>query len=285
LGRLIECDVFHCSGVQPCHPRGSLPVVTMHDLTAYENPEWHTRATIEYAERERILVEKRGAAVVTGSQWAAGMAESFFGLEGRERVWAIGGAADDLFCPGKPDRSVLARYGLEAGRFLLMVGNLEPRKNIGFALAVHEKAIGMGLGMPVALVGKAGWRLGTASLSSSRNVRLLRNVPDRQLLELYRGCRAVLLPSLCEGLGLVALEAMACGAPLISSNSGALPETVGRGGLLLDPGDASGWVSCLMSLRDDAFARDLRLRALGMPRRGWSRVGERLCAVYGKLAR
>ena len=288
LSRAVRCDVYHHSGVQPCFPRGSVSVIAIHDLTAVTNPEWHTAQTLGFFEVEADLV-RSGSFVLTGSSWAEGEIGRFFGLDpGGGRVRAVGGAAPDSFTPGTPDEGFLAQNHLEANRFLLMVGNLEPRKNIPFVLRVHSKAVRAGSQLPLVIAGSAGWGMGehmSRSGAGRRHVRVLRSVDDNGLLSLYRGCAAVLVPSLTEGLGLVALEANACGAPLIASDRGAHPETVGNGGLLLDAEDEDSWLDVMMRLGSDhPFERELRERSLAREVDSWSDVAGRALEFYREAA-
>jgi glycosyltransferase involved in cell wall biosynthesis len=88
-------------------------------------------------------------------------------------------------------------------------------------------------------------------------------VPDERREALFTGARMLVLPSLDEGFGLTALEAMSAGVPLVASNRGSLPEVVERGGLLLDPDDAEGWASAIDRLAgDETLARDLACAGL-----------------------
>jgi glycosyltransferase involved in cell wall biosynthesis len=107
-------------------------------------------------------------------------------------------------------------------------------------------------------------------------------VSDGALPGLYRGARMLLLPSLSEGFGLTALEAMACGAPVIASNTSSLPEVVGDAGLLVDPLDIRALADAIGCLfRNDQLARELRERGFARaPRFTWARVGQ---AVQGAI--
>jgi glycosyltransferase involved in cell wall biosynthesis len=105
---------------------------------------------------------------------------------------------------------------------------------------------------------------------------------EKELPGLYRGARMLLLPSLAEGFGLTALEAMACGTPVITSNTSSLPEVVGDAGLLVDPRDPTAIVEAMARLfSDDRLAKELRERGLARaPRFTWERVGR---AVQGAI--
>jgi glycosyltransferase involved in cell wall biosynthesis len=152
--------------------------------------------------------------------------------------------------------------------YLLCVGNVMPHKNLvrlveAFALVARE--------LPVRLVLR-GW-------GKPRHVRVLRDrigalglearvdwrpyASDEELLALYRGARALVLPSLHEGFGLTALEAMACGTPVVAAGVSSIPEVVGDAGVLVDPLDSASIAAGLCRiLTDDPLCKDLRERGL-----------------------
>jgi glycosyltransferase involved in cell wall biosynthesis len=94
-------------------------------------------------------------------------------------------------------------------------------------------------------------------------IELRSYVRHDELPALYRGARVVVVPSLAEGFGLTALEAMASGAPVVASNTTSLPEVVGDAGVLVDPRDVSVMADAITSiLTDDAFHKDLSARGI-----------------------
>jgi glycosyltransferase involved in cell wall biosynthesis len=101
----------------------------------------------------------------------------------------------------------------------------------------------------------AAWlaRLDTPPLAG--RVRTLGYVDDATRQRLYAEARMLVLPSVDEGFGLTALEALACGVPVVASAAGSLPEVVGRSGLLVDPGRPDAWTAALAALLDDGTAR------------------------------
>jgi glycosyltransferase involved in cell wall biosynthesis len=114
---------------------------------------------------------------------------------------------------------------------VLAVGDIHPRKNIG-ALARAMTLMG-DRDLELALVGRPA--LGGEQIVKGANAHWLGRVDDDQLADLYRAAAVVCVPSLYEGFGLPILEAMACGAPVVASNRGAMPEIAGGGALTTDP--------------------------------------------------
>ena len=272
--------VYHHGGVQPAYPPNSVSVVTFFDLSALEHPEWHTEDTAAYAARKEKLV-KGGSFVITISRWSRRRIVERFQLND-DRVYCAGGAADDLFSPGEPSAEVLRKYGVSEGGYFLHVGNFVPRKNIPFLLDVYAEFRKSGGTAPLIMTGAGSW--GDVKIEEADGVEVFRNISDRDLLHLYRGTRALLMPSRYEGLGLPVLEAYACGAPVIASSAAALNETVGSGGVKLSPEDTGSWVKEMTALRNPERVRRLKALSKGMPRVRWRDVASGLCAFYRRVA-
>lgn len=274
--RFPTCSVFHHSGVQPVSPPGSISVVTVYDLSALEHPEWHTAETVAYAKREAVMIGN-GSRVAAISEWTAGKVSSFFDIP-MHRICIVGGAADDIFSPGESSTDTMDRYDLKPGQYLLHVGHLVPRKNIPFLVHTYCRARKRGLDLPLVMVGSRGW--GDVTIDDADDVRVISDIDESTLLDLYRGARALLLPSMYEGLGLPALEALACNTPVVASNSTALAETVGEGGMLVSPGESDRWLDAMMALMDPEKMNELRNRAASAERESWRDAAKRLCGFY-----
>jgi len=183
------------------------------------------------------------------------------------KVHVIPVALGSEFRPASLTATTRARYGL-ASPYVLYVGNFNPHKNVPRLI----RAFGL-LPGPVrsrhALVLAGGYGDGRPelarladSLGLTDRVIFPGRVDDADLPALYTEASAYVAPSLQEGFGATALEAMACGAPVISSNRAALPEVVADAGLLFDAEDERELASVLARvLSDTAFAADLRRRS------------------------
>lgn len=160
------------------------------------------------------------------------------------------------------DRRLERLFDLKPDGYFLYFGAIEPKKNVGRLI---EAYLASGVEAPLVIVGAGGWRsdqelklLNGAhgeGLKAARRVRLLEYLPRRLLLDLASGARAVLFPSLYEGFGLPAAEALALGVPLITSNSGSLPEIVGEAALMVAPYDVSAMAAALRRLDGDPALR------------------------------
>ena len=278
IGRLADADLYHVSGVQPRYPHGRAAVLTFFDPSAIEHPEWHTRDTVRYAGIEAGMA-RRGAALLAISEWAAARARGIFGPGCL--IGVAGGAADGIFTPGEPDSAILRDLGLEPGGFLLHVGNYVPRKTIPLLLEARAQAAGRGARLPLVLAGAGGWK---EPATGAPGILALRAVPDSTMVSLYRGARALLLPSVYEGLGLPVLEAMACGTGVVASDAAALPETLAGCGLLLPPDDSWAWADAMVALEESSLAEELAAKAVERPRPTWDDVAMNACGFYREVA-
>lgn len=168
-------------------------------------------------------------------------------------------AAVPLTAPAPVD----AAHGLSDRPFVLAVGTLEPRKNLERLIAAWALLPeALRTSHTLALVGPRGWQ-DDAILEAAHQsgARLLGRVSDAQLQALYAGCAAFAYPSLYEGFGLPALEAMAGGAPVLTSTTSSLPEVAGDAALLVDPRDTRAIAAGLQRiLSEPGLAESLRSR-------------------------
>ncbi len=177
--------------------------------------------------------------------------------------------------------------------FILAVGTLESRKNLVRLVQAFDK-IRRARGGPrmLALAGPNGWRYEEVyetvnRLGLKNEVRFLGYVSDLELVLLYSMADVVAFPSLYEGIGLTVLEAMACGAPVVCSNAGALPEVAGNAALLVNPTDTDALGNMLLRL-----LRNPKLRAL-LSKKGqaqaakftWEACAQAHLKLYEELAR
>jgi glycosyltransferase involved in cell wall biosynthesis len=284
-----EVDLFHATTHSvPVRWAGPL-VFTLHDVTFLSHPHLHTLDNRLHCLTGLARAVCRGARFVAVSDNTRRECERHLDLPG-ERIDVVPNAADPHFRPIEQDearRRVARRFGL-AEPYVLAVGTLEPRKNLGALIAAFA-ALPESLrgAVRLAVAGGGGW-LGVDPAEAARRagigdrVSVLGAVADDDLPHLYAGAEAFVYPSLYEGFGLPALEALACGAPAIVSETSSLPEVVGEAAVLIDPHDVGALRAALERVLGDAELR-ARLRAAG-PRRAaqfsWRRTAEETAAVY-----
>jgi glycosyltransferase involved in cell wall biosynthesis len=178
------------------------------------------------------------------------------------KVTAIHEAPRDSFHPVSREEAarVRKRLGIEDD-FLLFVGTLEPRKNLVTLLRAYAQVLRETPFRPQLVVtGGEGWLMDeTFSIMREEDIHerlcLTGYLNDDDLRALYSSCRSFIYPSLYEGFGLPPLEAMACGAPVIASRAGALPETVTDAAVLVDPLDVESLARAIAALLADERQR------------------------------
>jgi glycosyltransferase involved in cell wall biosynthesis len=239
-------------------PSDAPALVTMHDAFAFTEP--HAEPVARWREQAPIRRAARHAArIVTDSEWSRVELARELHLDAAS-IAVVRPSPDPFWFPATGD---VLPPPLTGARVVLLVGAREPRKNARTALEAAARAL-RGPGEVLAIVGE----LSAADRAFARK----RRVPageiaagDLLLRALYRQAALVLVPSLAEGFGLVAIEAMACGAAVVASSAAALPEATGGAALLLDPRDPSRWAAAIRTLLDDP-AELSALRARGTAR-------------------
>jgi glycosyltransferase involved in cell wall biosynthesis len=214
-----------------------------------------------------------------------------------ERIFVVPLAASPgIFRPEEDEsrlRAVLARYGIDEGRYVLSLCTLEPRKNLPRLVNAFAAISGEPRNRDVrlVLVGAVGWkseplfeRIRAHRLPAERML-LTGFVPDEDLSALYSGAAAFVYPSLYEGFGLPALEAMQCGTPVITSDTSSLPEVVGDAALTTDPLDERALSQAMQDVLDDTGLAD-RLRHAGLERARsftWRRTVDEILRAYEQM--
>lgn len=236
-------------------------VTTVHDLLPLLYPSEYPRQ--QYYFRHYVpAVLRASRAVIVISESTRRDLLRFYDVAPEKIHVVLSGYDAERFIPEGP--------AIEPGPepYLLYVGNVMPHKNLGrlmeaFALVVRR--------LPAHLVLR-GWgrprhvralQQRIAALGLEGRVDWRPYAEDEELIALYRGARALVLPSLHEGFGLTALEAMACGTPVVAAGVSSIPEVVGDAGVLVDPLDSESIAAGLgRILTDDSLCKDLRERGL-----------------------
>jgi glycosyltransferase involved in cell wall biosynthesis len=248
--------------------RLSVPAaVTVHDLSMIDHPEWHERSKVVFFGRALRRCARDAAAVICVSETTARRFRELYAPRGAVHV-VPHGIDHAVFRPdeGTPgaDAAVLAGLGV-VGPYVLHLGTIEPRKNVPALVAAFDAVAGEHAGLHLVLAGPAGW--GTAELAGAigaaahgERVTRLGYVDAALVPALLRRAAVVAYPSFYEGFGLPALEALACGAPLVTSASTAMAEFAGPAAILVDPTDPSALAAGLAAALGGGPAADDRRR-------------------------
>jgi glycosyltransferase involved in cell wall biosynthesis len=258
--RTAALDVLHCTTFRG--PVGaSVPtVLTVHDLAILRAPEAFPRWHRLYGKAGLEGVLRAADAVVAVSEFTRSEVMALAGVP-EERIRVVPNGVDAVFTPDGPRAD---------GDYVLTVATLEPRKNLRRAVDAAREA-----GVELRVVGARGW--GGVDVPG-----WVGEVPDAELALLYRGARCVVYASLYEGFGLPVLEAMACGAPVVTSRATAMEEVAGGAAILVDPLD----VSAIAAGIAEAVTRRDELTTAGATRAReftWSRSADAVEALWQEL--
>jgi alpha-1,3-rhamnosyl/mannosyltransferase len=291
--RDLGADIYHSLYYAMPYRPGVPVVLTSYDVIPLVFPEYFSPHRRHLFRITHTLAVRVADLVIAISEATKRDLVHWFGLD-PDKVKVIYPAVGAEFAPSAADevRSVRGRYGLDEGYFL-SVGTNKPHKNLvrlihAFADYLEKRPLSSTL---LALAGPWDPRYpepkeAVRERGLGERVRFLGPIEDRDLPALYSGARALAFPSEYEGFGLPVLEAMACGAPVVCSNSSSLPEVLGDTGLLVDPADRDGWTAALGRMEDDdRLRREYRERGLARAREfTWERNAELTVQVYRELA-
>lgn len=257
LASRLGLDVWH--GPHYTMPlRLAVPaVVTIHDLTFFDHPEWHERSKVFYFRRMIRASAARARVLVAVSGYTADRLHEVAPPRGEVRV-VHHGVDHDRFHPvedAAADLALLAPHGI-APPYLAFAGTLEPRKDVPTLVAAFARLAPSRPDLRLVLAGGDGWGVQAVResiASSGVATRILRPgyLVNEAIPAFFRRAEAVAYPSLVEGFGLPALEALACGAPLVTTAGSAIEEVVGDAALLVPPGDVAALADRLGRILDD----------------------------------
>jgi glycosyltransferase involved in cell wall biosynthesis len=304
--------VYHAVGGVVPLATGLPLVVTLLDLAPWELPAVYQRnPATRFGQRLRGRLLRDAAAIIVGSDAVAASARRLLRVR-RDRLrvvrfaprpafsfWPVGSPVE----PGPAIRAERQRLGLPA-RYLVYSGRYDARQDLATLLRALELMAASG--RPAALDEASAWppRVLLVGTSPEDRASLARaavrvdlgeslvyapHLPDDRLATLVRGARAAILPAVSDGTGLPALEAIACGTPVIASNVGALPEVVGTAGVLVPARDPERLATALATVWADDGVHG-RLAAIARERaetdvRTWADVAFETRRIYAEVGR
>jgi len=287
--RRERIDLLHC-------PKSAIPfrspcpvVVTLHDLIPIKHPETEKLAAQVYWRLQIPIAARRSNFIITDSEHARKEIMTDF-LVPAERIRAVMlGFNPDM--NREPDQStsrkVSAKYNLPDD-YILYVGTIQPRKNLGTLIeAFNLLKQGRDISHKLVIVGRKGWLYEQLfkrihELGLDEEILFTGFVPDEELPSIYGRAGVFVYLSLFEGFGLPPLEAMACGVPVITSNTTSLPEVVGNAGITLPPTDVAKVSEALRQIICDKELRTtMRQKGLKQARLfSWEATARETLEIY-----
>jgi glycosyltransferase involved in cell wall biosynthesis len=243
-------------------------ICTMHDIIPVEHPEWFNARFAAWYRWLLPRLTNRVRHLIAVSQFTKDRLVERFGVH-PDKISVIWNGVDAQFRPRSPQEiaAVRAALGIRSPRYLLSLGSLEPRKNLRRLLTAWsrlKRELPDDLGLVI--VGSKGHSLvfqDAGVTETPEGVQFTGYAQQEDLPALYSGAMALVYPSLYEGFGLPPLEAMACGTPVITSNTTSLPEISGGAALLVDPLNVDAIADAILRIvRDQELHTALRHKSL-----------------------
>ena len=267
---------------------GCPTVLTIHDLASHLHPETLQSRSVRRARYRLPIMARRATMIVTPTEVVRLEVCERFRIK-PERVVAVHHAPRSCFRPLPPGQAseTTRRLGIEDD-FLLFVGTIEPRKNLlTLVRAFADVLKATSLRPQLVIAGQEGWLTDelfayVKELDFGDRLRWTGYVSDEDLCALYSSCRAFIYPSIYEGFGLPPLEAMACGAPVISSRIPSIAEVLGSAAHLVVPTDVHALSESIIELWENQDERQ-RLSKAGQTRAAefsWERTARLTREVY-----
>ena len=286
-------DLYHATNyfLPPVQRGGG--VLTIYDLAFLRRPELCSPRIVGPFSRSVRRFATQADAVLTCSEATKRDLIELCGL-GEEKITVAYGAVEEGFQPRDREEAkhfLAERHGLETP-FVLFVSTIEPRKNVEGLVSAFASIAG-DIPHTLVLAGGTGWNAEGVderieSLDLRDRVRRLGYIGSRtELPFLYSAADAFVFPSFYEGFGLPVLEAMACGCPVVVSNTSSLPEVAGEAGFYVNPEDIEAMASVLREvLTDEGLRAEAREKGLAQAQRfSWEETARTTMDLYQRLCR
>ncbi len=283
---IIHSPAYVLPTVCPCKS-----VVTVHDLSFIRFAQYFPLFQRYYLSYFTRMSVRKADAVIAVSEHSKQEVMKLLHVP-ENKVFVTHEGVNPIFMPvSAADKArVCERYGIRENT-VLFVGTLEPRKNILTLITAFDivrKAFNQRCSL--ILVGGKGWFYKEffefiRQLGIDDSVRFLGYVPIKDLPAVYGAATVFVYPSLYEGFGLPPLEAMACGTPVITSNTSSLPEVVGDAGIMVDPHDVEALANAMLQvLGDSDLRREMSARGIERAKQfSWQETARRTLNVYESI--
>ena len=258
-------DVWHSPHYTMPHRTSTPTVVTIHDLTFFTNPEWHERSKVPFFRRAISYAATHADVLVTISEYTARQLDEQIPSHAPVVVGTLGVDLERFTTDSSTDGESLRTHGLTTRQpYIFFLGTFEPRKGIDVLLDAFAQIARHDSDVELWLAGQPGWGVKEIEAKLSGHpalsrIRRLGFVDESVLPALLRQARAVAYPSRGEGFGLPVLEALACGASVVTSADTVMSEIAGDAATLTRAGDVDELATALtISLDLSDSERELR---------------------------
>lgn len=287
----LKADISHGVNFYPIPTKNGKSVVTIHDLYFLINPQHLgtiAKATLPW---EIYKSAQKADFIITVSESASRDVLDKLSIN-PDKVRAIPVAAREQFrCINNEEINSETREKYVNGQpYILFVGTLEPRKNLVRLVKAYGSIKKRGYPHKLIMAGRRGWLYEEIfqtinQLGLEKDVITPDYIPEEDLVALYNAADLFAFPSLYEGFGVPVLEAMACGAPVITSNTSSLPEVAGEAALLVHPEDVDGLTNSIEKILTDKELRSsLRQKGFEQAQKfSWIKTAQQTMEVYRNL--
>lgn len=282
-----EVDVFHSSDwlEPPIKSTNTKKVTTVHDMVTYLFPTSVHSRILKNQKRRLEHVKNEVDLIFADSKTTKEDLVKFLKID-EQKIKVVYLAPSEEFKPQDDDKvnEVLEKYKIRKP-YILSVSTQEPRKNIQKLLDVFEKIVKNNPHFRLVLTGKYGWGPG---FHTPENVIWTGFVAKEDLVALYAACRVFAYPSLYEGFGLPILEAMACGAPVVTSNNSSMAEIAKDAAILVDPrseGQLQRAIEVVLGLNLENYQQMVRVSLARAREYTWTKIAKETLKGYEEVAR
>lgn len=288
IARKAQVDILH----QPCFSvpilyRGK-KIVTVHDIIPLKFPGNLPLASRLFYSKWMTYSYKFSDAIIADSECTKADIVKYLKIS-PQKIRVIHLAVAENFKPASSKSKVeqIKNKYHTGEKYFLHVGTIEPRKNLPFLVEAYFDAVKSGIKENLVIVGKRGWYYDKLfrsihNLHLEQKVIFAGYVDDEDIPFLYCGATAFVFPSIYEGFGLPPLEAMACGTPVICSNTSSLPEVIGDAGILISPNNKPAWSKQMFEIsRNKKLAQNLKIMGLKQAKKfSWEKTARETIEVY-----
>ncbi len=291
LVKQANLDLLHSLHYTRPYQLPCASVVTFHDMTFFLFPDLHTRTKQFFFPTAIRISARRANAIVAVSESTRQDTIRLMGIS-PQKIYTTQLGVDKIFRPiSDPNQLQIVRQKYQLPEeFILFVGLVEPRKNVSLLVRAFKNLVDKGVRIPLVIAGKFGWGYDEVlrtveSLGLKDRVHFPGYIAQQDLPLVYNQASLFVYPTLYEGFGLPALEAMACGVPIVTTAISSLPEIVGEAGVLVPPDNLEALSQAMSIVLTDLSLRE-HLAEVGPERAAqftWNRTAQETLQVYKQV--